>query len=169
MKRTNLQVQQKFASSSPKRSGTLKIGEVSKQSGVNIETLRFYEKAGLLDKPARSMSSNYRLYDSEVLERLDFIKRAQTLGFTLEEIRQVINHKREGESPCAEVRGIVRRRLAELDEKMRQMRLYRDELAETLDEWDKQREAEGHVCGLIEGLHIEHKIDAKKELSQRKK
>src|SRR4051812_30732572 len=81
----------------------LKIGEVSKRSGIGIETLRFYEKSGVLSRPVRS-ASGYRMYDSEVLERLAFIKRAQVLGFSLEEIRQIIREKSSGQSPCAAVR-----------------------------------------------------------------
>lgn len=137
--------------------GKLKIGEVSKRSGINIETLRFYEKSGLLDQPVRTYS-NYRLYDESVLERLAFIKQAQVLGFTLVEIKQIINHKQAGENPCAEVREIVKTRLDELDEKIRQMLHYRDELTKALAEWEQIGEAEGHVCGLIEGSHIEHGI-----------
>src|ERR1700733_7580737 len=71
----------------------LKIGEVSKLSGVGIEALRFYEKSGLLDRPSRTYSG-YRLYNQDVLERIVFIKKAQVLGFTLDEIRQLIEHKR---------------------------------------------------------------------------
>jgi Predicted transcriptional regulators len=139
----------------------LKIGEVSRLSGVGIEALRFYEKSGLLERPARTYGG-YRLYDESVLERLAFIKKAQVLGFTLEEIRQLIEHKREGENPCAKVREIVRKRLEELDEKIRQMSMYRDELAAALAEWEKTGEAEGHVCGLIEASHIEHKPNHRK-------
>lgn len=65
--------------------GSLKIGEVAKASGIGIEALRFYERSGLLGKPARA-SSGYRMYDEKVLDRLAFIKKAQTLGFTLDEI-----------------------------------------------------------------------------------
>jgi DNA-binding transcriptional MerR regulator len=130
--------------------GLMKIGEVARRSGVGVEALRFYEKSGLLDARARS-ESGYRLYDESALERLDFIRRAQTLGFTLSEIKQVIADSRAGQSPCAEVREVVRRRLAELDERMREMRRYRDQLAETLAAWDEAGEAEGHICGLIEG------------------
>lgn len=141
--------------------GQLKIGEVSKQSGIGVEALRFYEKSGLLDRPGRT-SAGYRLYDSGVLERLAFIKQAQVLGFTLDEIKQLIAHKQAGENPCAEVRAIVKSRLVELDERIEQMRRYRAELAAELAEWEKTGEAEGHVCGLIEGSHIEHRINHKK-------
>lgn len=139
----------------------LKIGEVSRISGIGVEALRFYEKSGLLDRPARSYSG-YRLYDESVIERLDFIKKAQVLGFSLDEIKQLIMHKRAGENPCAEVREIVKTRLAELEERIAQMVQYRDELAAALGEWEKTGEAEGHVCGLIEGSHIERGINRRK-------
>jgi MerR family transcriptional regulator, copper efflux regulator len=135
----------------------LKIGEVSKLSGIGIEALRFYEKSGLLDRPGRTYSG-YRLFDESVLERLAFIKKAQILGFTLDEIREIIAHKQGGVNPCEEVREIVRERLVELDERIRQMMSYRDELAANLAEWDEAGEAAGHVCGLIENAHIEHKL-----------
>ncbi|MBV9957247.1 MAG: heavy metal-responsive transcriptional regulator [Acidobacteria bacterium] len=145
----------------------LKIGEVSKLSGVRIETLRFYEKSGLLDRPART-AGGYRVYGEDILDRLDFIKRAQVLGFSLDEIKQIITEKRDGQSPCAEVRGIVRRRLAELDERMAQMRRYRKELAAALAEWDRAGDAEGHICGLIEGIRIAHPLrDSRRTVPRR--
>jgi len=146
----------------------LKIGEVSKQSGVGIEALRFYERSGLLGRPVRT-ESGYRMYDEEVLERLSFIKQAQVLGFSLNEIKQIINEKRAGQSPCADVREIVRTRLQELDERMREMRCYRKELAKALNEWDEIGDREGHVCGLIEGTHIEHRMSKKKNIGTRSK
>lgn len=138
---------------------SLKIGEVSQASGIGIEALRFYERSGLLGKPVRSMSG-YRLYDEGVLERLAFIKKAQTLGFSLDEIRRIIADAQSGASPCEDVREIVRRRLAELDEKMREMKRYRNELAQTLEEWDEVGRAPGHICGLIETAEIEHPLSA---------
>lgn len=134
-------------------SAALKIGEVAKLSGIGIEALRFYERGGLLGRPGRTQSG-YRLYDREVLERLDFIKRAQVLGFSLDEIKQIIAEKEAGESPCEAVRDVVRTRLSELDQHMRDMRRYRNELAATLAEWDKAGAVKGHICGLIEGSKI---------------
>jgi DNA-binding transcriptional MerR regulator len=141
----------------PARRRTLKIGEVSKESGIGIDALRFYERSGLLGKPVRS-ESNYRLYDEGVLERLAFIKKAQTLGFSLDEIGRIIADAQSGASPCEDVREIVRRRLGELDERMREMKRYRKELAETLSEWDKVGRAPGHICGLIERAEIENPL-----------
>ena len=135
--------------------GMLKIGEVSKRSGVGVEALRFYEKSGLLERPSRTYGG-YRVYGEEVLERLAFIKQAQALGFSLEEIRRIVDDARKGESPCDEVREIVRRRMAELDERLRELQRHRRELQATLEEWDRVGRAPGHICGLIEGSHVEH-------------
>ncbi len=132
----------------------IKIGEVAKRTGIGIETLRFYERSGLLGRPART-EGGYRLYSAEELLRLEFIKRAQTLGFTLEEIKRIMAESRAGERPCAEVREIVRERLTELDERLKQMRRYRHALARTLQQWDEKKQADGHFCGLIEAAELD--------------
>lgn len=133
----------------------LKIGEVSKRSGVGVEALRFYEKSGLLDRPSRTYSG-YRVYGEDVLERLAFIRQAQALGFSLDEIRRIVEDARKGQSPCEEVREIVRRRMQELDERLRELHRHRKELKQTLEEWDKVGRAPGHICGLIEGSEVGH-------------
>ncbi len=136
-----------------RRNGLLKIGEVSKSSGIGIEALRFYEKSGLLEKPARTRSG-YRIYSSNVLDRLAFIKQAQILGFTLDEIKQIIAASESKESPCIEVRENVRRRLQEMDERIAQMRRYRKELGAALEKWNEDKTIEGDICGLIESSSI---------------
>ncbi|HKY04412.1 MAG TPA: heavy metal-responsive transcriptional regulator, partial [Blastocatellia bacterium] len=146
----------------------LKIGEVSRQTGIGIETLRFYEKSGLLDRPART-ESGYRMYRSDVLDRLRFIKRAQVLGFSLDEIKRLIDDARGGHSPCEEVREIVRSRLEELDQRMREMARYRKELASTLEEWDKVGRAPGHICGLIETARVEQRVKPSKKVQRKKR
>jgi DNA-binding transcriptional MerR regulator len=127
----------------------LRIGEVARRSGVCIEALRFYERRGLLGRPART-ESNYRVYDESVLERLDFIRRAQAVGFTLDEIGEILAESAGGRSPCRHVRELARRKLEELDARMAELRRHRADLARTLAEWDERGEDEGHVCGLIE-------------------
>jgi DNA-binding transcriptional MerR regulator len=130
-------------------SGGLRIGEVARRSGVGIEALRFYERRGLLGRPART-ESNYRVYDESVLERLDFIRRAQAVGFTLDEIGEILAESADGRSPCGHVRALARRKLEELDARLAEMKRHRAELARTLADWDERGEAAGHVCGLIE-------------------
>lgn len=150
------------------RAGALKIGEVSSRSGIGIEALRFYERSGLLGRPGRTQSG-YRVYDEGVLQRLDFIKRAQVLGFSLDEIKRIIADKQAGRSPCLEVRNIVRQRLEELDERMKEMRRYRRELGAALTQWEETGELDGHVCGLIEGTEIEHSNPTPRGLSKNKR
>lgn len=147
---------------------SLKIGEVARLAGVGVETLRFYERSGLLNQPARS-EGGYRLYDAKALKTLKFIKRAQSLGFTLEEIKRIIAESRAGQRPCAEVREIVRRRLAELDEQMAQIRRYRNALATTLRQWDAQGFADGDFCGLIENAELSVARPEPNNLKRRKK
>lgn len=149
------------------RGSLLKIGEVSKLSGIGIEALRFYEKSGLL-RPASRTGSGYRLYDRDALDRLAFIKRAQMLGFSLDEVKQIISESEAGQSPCRGVRDVVRKRLEELDERMAQMKLYRKELARALEEWEKVDEAKGHVCGLIESAEIHHPLSKGHSVAERK-
>jgi DNA-binding transcriptional MerR regulator len=148
--------------------GLLKIGEVAQRTGIGIETLRFYERSGLLDRPART-EGGYRLYDAEALVTLDFIKRAQALGFTLDEIKRLIAESRAGQLPCEEVRETVRQRLVELDQRMALMQRYRDELAATLARWDEAGEAPGHFCGLIESTALPEAQPAKRSLERRRK
>jgi DNA-binding transcriptional MerR regulator len=146
----------------------LKIGEVARLSGIGIEALRFYERSGLLGRPGRT-ASGYRVYDRAVLQRLDFIKRAQILGFSLDEIKQIIADKQAGKSPCREVREIVRHRLTELDERLKEMRRYRNELGAALMKWEETGELDGHVCGLIEETEIEHGNPTIRGVSKRKR
>lgn len=86
----------------------LRIGEIAKKAGVGVQTLHYYERIGLLPKTARS-ASNYRIYSSEALRRVRFIKKAQTIGFSLAEIKEILDLKRHGQAPC--------RKIAELGEK----------------------------------------------------
>ena len=129
----------------------LRIGEVARQSGMGVESLRFYENRGLIQPVART-PSGYRLYDPSIFERLSFIKKAQAVGFTLDEIGRVIAEARTGKRPCKEVRRLAAERLEELEQRMAELKRYRKELRETLEAWEREGEKEGIVCGLIEGL-----------------
>jgi DNA-binding transcriptional MerR regulator len=145
----------------------LKIGEVAKQSGVGIDTLRFYEKQGLLGRPART-ESGYRLYPREVFEQIEFIKRAQALGFSLEEIARIMAESRAGHAPCQHVRDVVRRRLVALDEELARLKRYRKELAKTLEGWEETGDVPGHVCGLIEGSELHATLPGRRSVGRKK-
>src|SRR5207237_9845446 len=82
----------------------LSIGQVARRAGVGVETVRFYERQGLLEEPPRR-ASGYRQYSEEVVSRLRFIKRAQQLGFSLKEISELLLLRVDAQASCEEVKG----------------------------------------------------------------
>jgi MerR family mercuric resistance operon transcriptional regulator len=99
---------------------TLKTGELAKQAGVNVETLRFYERKGLLPKP-HQRESGYREYPQESVRLLQFIKRAQELGFSLKEIRELLALKVQPGVTCVEVRETAEHKMADVRQKIRDL------------------------------------------------
>lgn len=107
------------------------ITEVAAEAGVSSDTLRYYEKAGLIDPSGRT-EAGYRLYGDDIVERLRLIKGAQRSGLRLADIRQLLEVKDRGGCPCGHTHHLVARRLAEVDAEMRRLRLLRKELADLL-------------------------------------
>ena len=97
------------------------IGALASASGVNIETIRYYEKIGVMPKPARS-TGGYRLYTAEHLKRLIFIRRGRELGFTLDELRGLLRLVDGNAYTCAEVRALTRDRVADIRRKIADLR-----------------------------------------------
>jgi DNA-binding transcriptional MerR regulator len=97
------------------------IGAIATQAGVPVKTIRYYEDVGLLPTPARTVA-RYRLYSPEVVDRLQFIKQAQSLGLRLEDIKDILELADRGRCPCGHVQRLLKARLGELQEKMAAMR-----------------------------------------------
>ena len=133
------------------RSDGLPIGALSKQTGCNIETIRYYEKAGLLPTPARS-PAGYRRYVSTHLRRLIFVRRARALGFSIEEIRTLLKLVDERKRPCAEVRGVAGVHLKDVQTKIADLRAMERVLRETVAKCASARSPD---CPLIESLSRE--------------
>jgi Hg(II)-responsive transcriptional regulator len=95
----------------------MKIGELASRAGVHIQTVRYYERRGLLPEPARR-PSGYREYGPETLDRLHFIKRAQGLGFTLTEIRELLALRLDPHTPAAAVKARAEAKIADIDHKL---------------------------------------------------
>lgn len=96
----------------------MKIGELAKRSGIGIETIRYYERERLLQEPLRR-PSGYRQYEVATLERLEYIRRAKELGFTLAEIRELLELSFAARSGCDHIRPRAESKLADIDEKIR--------------------------------------------------
>lgn len=96
------------------------IGELAAQSGVTAKTIRFWEAEGLLPDPTRT-PSGYRSYDPVALDRLSFIRHAQTAGLTLTEIRRVLEISDSGEPVCGHVSDLIHQHLADVDERIREL------------------------------------------------
>jgi DNA-binding transcriptional MerR regulator len=139
--------------------GQLRIGKLAAQAGVGVQTLHYYERLGLLPRTERS-SSNYRLYSPDVLRRVQFIKKAQAVGFTLEEIKQIFTFQKRGAVRCRGVAELGEKRLRELDAQLEMLQAFRRSLAAALPKWKKQtaswRNCAGEFCDLIEGLPRVH-------------
>ena len=105
---------------------TLTIGKLASAADVGVDTVRFYERAGLLKKPARS-ASGYRLYDAADAARLRFIRRAKTLGFSLDEIVELLKLN-DGGGRRSAVRALAQTRLAEIEQKLLELGRMRDTL-----------------------------------------
>ena len=109
----------------------LPVGVLSKQTGCNIETIRYYEKAGLLPVPARS-PAGYRQYGSTHFKRLTFVRRARALGFSIEEVRKLLKLADERKRPCAEVRVVAGAHLKDVQAKIADLRAMERVLRETV-------------------------------------
>jgi len=131
------------------RDGLL-IGEVATRSGISRKALRVYEAAGIIPKPRRT-PSGYRLYDNGALELVAFVRQAQRLGFTLDEIKEIISMKRSGHAPCPHVRDLVNRKATELDKTLADLQEVRHGLRALLRRWPSQQASKALVCP-----HIEH-------------
>src|SRR5207247_10744883 len=110
---------------------SLKVGAVAKAAGVGLQTLHYYERLGLLPKPDRS-AANYRLYSPEAVRRVRFIKKAQALGLTLEETKQILDLKDHGREPCRKVAELGGKHLQEIDAHLMRLRAYRRALAQAV-------------------------------------
>ena len=102
----------------------MRIGQVAAQAAVNVQTVRLYERIGLLKKPERR-ASGYREYTDEAVMSIRFIKQAKGLGFTLNEIKSLLDMRKEGSHTISEMRAVAQTRLEAIDEKIRQLQLMR--------------------------------------------
>jgi DNA-binding transcriptional MerR regulator len=132
-------------------SPVLRIGELAAQSGVSIDTIRYYERRKLLPHAGRT-SGGFRLYTPEAVGRLRFIKQAQEIGFSLDEIGELLSSG--GAAECQRVRDLLRAKLDELDERIGAMRRFRGTLADHLAACERELKKKGAAaqCPVLTGI-----------------
>ena len=133
----------------------LKIGELAKQTGLAVGTLRYYSDLGLL-QPSTRGNNGYRYYSQDAVKQVEFIRKAQTLGFTLEEIKQILNVRDRGEIPCSLVQSLLNRKIDQLQTQIEQMTLFKAELEEYRAAWVSNPPASKteEICPLISSVSL---------------
>jgi DNA-binding transcriptional MerR regulator len=131
----------------------LRSGEVARRAGVSADTLRHYERRGLLGKPRR-LANGYRAYPPETLDRVLLIQRALGVGFTLDELAGLLRARDRGHPPCREVRTLAERKLRDVDRQLEELAEFRKILDGILRDWDvRLASADGRTpARLLESL-----------------
>ncbi len=128
----------------------MRIGKLAESAGVTPDTIRYYEREGLLEPPRRG-SNGYRDYGLEAVDDLRFIKKAQLLGMKLSDVRETLEIAARGTQPCEHVRAKVSARLSDVEERLKQLRALRSTLLETLERLDRAPPpTAGCRCAVIE-------------------
>ena len=136
--------------------GSLSSGELADLVGISRDTLRHYERKGVLPRPLRG-HNGYRQYPSEALQRVQLVRRALSVGFTLDELAQVLKVRDAGGAPCEEVRKIAAQKLLNVQDQLRELTELRDDLQKTLRDWDARlsRRAQGKRADLLLSLSVD--------------
>jgi MerR family mercuric resistance operon transcriptional regulator len=127
----------------------LLIGELAEIDGISRDTLRHYERKGVLSCPVR-LAKGYRLYSPELIERVKLIRRALAVGFTLDEIARIFAERRRGNAPCRAVYSLAAEKLENVKESLRELEIMRDDLENLVSEWDKKLE----IVSTDEPIHL---------------
>ena len=117
------------------RGQSLRSGELARRAGVSPDTLRSYERRGLLPE-ARRAANGYRMYPVEALERVELIQAGLAFGFTLAELGRFLDARRDGRPPCRDVRDAAKKRLREIEDALGELRQLREALARLVEGWD---------------------------------
>ena len=137
---------------SASHSGSRAIGELAKATGVSTDTLRHYERKGVLH--SRRAGNGYREYPEEALERVRMVRQGLAIGFTLDELRSIFKVFDRGGAPCQQVRSLAASKLAQIETHLQEVIALRDDLKNALEDWDKRlaKTATGQRAGLLKTL-----------------
>ena len=127
----------------------LTIGQVAQKTGMGIETIRFYERKGLIAEPPRK-ESGYRQYETDVLDRLAFIQQAKALGFSLSEIHELLSLRLKADTSSRDIKKIATARLADIEQKIKILKRMQRALKKLVDQCPGQGSI--HECPILEAL-----------------
>jgi|SRR5712692_696746 len=127
----------------------LTIGKVAARAGIGAKAIRFYEARGVIPAAGRA-DNGYRVYTPETVELLRFVKQAQGLGLTLDEIREIVAIRRGGRPPCRHVHRLLEDKAAELERKLKDLVLLRRRIRQSLAAWGRPGSTTAVVCSHIE-------------------
>ena len=131
----------------------MKVAELAKSLGTTADTVRYYSRLGLL-KPAKSVNG-YKLYSNKEVSRLKFILSARNLGFSVVDIKEIINESEDGKSACPLVRSLIKERLEETEKQFQAMLALRGKMSSALSRWEEMEDkapTANMVCHLIENF-----------------
>jgi DNA-binding transcriptional MerR regulator len=149
-------------------SGTWRIGALAKAAGVSTDTLRHYERKGVLR--SQRAENGYREYPEDVIERVQMIRKALAVGFTLDELSAVFQVFDRGGTPCQQVRSLASTKLAQIETHLEEVIALRADLKDALKDWDKRlaRTASGERAGLLKTLAARNGLHSSSSLLLRK-
>jgi len=128
----------------------LTISKTAREAGVGVETIRFYERRGLIEQPLKPLGGGYRIYSNEVIKQIRFIRHAQELGFSLREIEELLTLRANPSSDCADVRERATEKLAEVERKIAQLKKMETALNKVITACPSQGALDG--CSIIEAM-----------------
>ncbi len=138
------------------KSTNLKIGELAKQTNLSVGTLRYYSDLRIL-QPVERGDNGYRYYSQNASKQVEFIKKAQAIGFSLEEIKTILDVRDRGEKPCRLVQGLLDKKIEQLEIQIKRMSLFKQELQEYRQSWINNPNPESNsqeICPLISRVSL---------------
>lgn len=147
---------EKFLQMSENKENYIQIGELAKKSGISVSAIRYYQEVGLL-KPHHLSESKYRYYQVSDINLVNFIKKAQRLGFSLDEIKRILSEHNQGKSPCPLVREIAENKIQELKKQIIELEKLENDLKSNLIDPDCKENTctnDTEICTLIDNANV---------------
>ena len=142
----------------------MRIGTIAKRAGIGVETVRFYERKALIARPPKPPNGGFRSYSAETVERIRFIRQAQSLGFSLKEIDELLSLRADPSTDCSDVRERARGKLREVKAKIARLNAIGSALEELIDACPGKGAA--RLCSILEALASREIHETMKELDE---